>query len=180
MTVAASYQGLKNPLRVIEAVSQLTDLQKQRLHLQWFGKTVVANGDSSVYEHACELVKEYGLENCVTLNSETKDIYRIMKESTAVGLFSTVEGLPNTICEGMTLGKPIIMSKVSDYQVLTEGNGFLCDAESVESIKNALVELLETPLERLQEMGKISREKAERLFMQEQIAKQWIDLIETL
>ena len=180
LTVAASYQGLKNPLRVIEAVAQLTDLQKQRLHLQWFGRIVVANGDSSVYERACELVKEYGLENCVTLNSETKDIYRIMKQSTAVGLFSTVEGLPNTICEGMALGKPIIMSKVSDYQVLTEGNGFLCDAESVGSIKNALVELLETPLERLQEMGKISREKAERLFVQEQIAKQWIDLIETL
>lgn len=180
VTVAASYQGLKNPLRVIEAVSQLTDEKKKRLRIQWFGRAVVENGDSSVYESACELVKKYGLENCVVLNTETKDIYRIMKESTVVGLFSTVEGLPNTICEGMMLGKPIIMTKMSDYQTLAEGNGFLCEAESVESIKNSLLELLETPLERLKEMGRISREKAEYLFSKERIVQQWIDLIETL
>lgn len=180
VTVAASYQGLKNPLRVIEAVSQFTDEQKKRLRLLWFGRAVVSNGDSSVYERACELVREYGLEDCVSLNTETKDIYRIMKESTAVGLFSTVEGLPNTICEGMMLGKPIIMSKMSDYQTLAEGNGFLCEAESVESIKNALLELLETPSECLKEMGRISREKAEHLFSKERIVQQWIDLIESL
>lgn len=179
VTVAASYQALKNPLRVIEAVSRLTDKQKKRLRLQWFGRAVVTGG-SSVYERACELVREYGLEDCVELNTETRDIYRIMKESTVVGLFSTVEGLPNTICEGMMLGKPIIMSKMSDYQTLAEGNGFLCEAESVESIKNALLELLETPLERLKEMGRISREKAERLFSEERIVQQWIDLVESL
>ena len=180
LTVAASYQGLKNPLRVIEAVSQLTTEQKQRLRLQWFGKTVVANEGSSVYDRARELVKEYGLEECVILNEATKDIYQIMKDSTAVGLFSTVEGLPNTICEGMMLGKPIVMSKVSDYQILTDGNGILCEAESVESIKNALIELLNSSPERLKQMGEVSQEKAKKLFAQKQITQQWIQLVENI
>ena len=180
LTVAASYQGLKNPLRVLEAVSLLDDAHRARLDLQWYGKIEVTTGDTAVYDRAVQLREELGLESCVTLNPDTKEIYEIMAESDAVGLFSTVEGLPNTICEGMMLGKPIVMSTVSDYKVLTEGNGFYCDPNSVESIRDALASLLDADDATLAQMGKCSREKALRLFDTDVTAGQWVSLIERL
>lgn len=178
LAVAASYQGLKNPIRVIEAVSLLSSEQKAKLEINWYGRAEVTTGDTTVYDKAISLIKEYGVGDSIHLNNETNDIYRIMQNSDAVGLFSTVEGLPNTICEAMTIGRPIVMSKVSDYDVLVTDNGYLCDPESVESIKDALVRLIETPKEELRRMGDSSREKAKELFSAEAITRQWIEIIE--
>lgn len=180
LTVAASYQGLKNPLRVIEAVSLLDDDRKSRLDLQWYGKIEVTTGDTRVYERAVQMVSELQLSSCITLNPETKEIYQIMAVSDAVGLFSTVEGLPNTICEGMMLAKPIVMSTVSDWEVLTEGNGFSCDPNSAESIRDAIAGLLDADDTTLARMGKCSREKALSLFDQDVTVGKWIELIEHL
>lgn len=180
ITVAASYQELKNPHRVIEAVRLLNDEQKSRLEINWYGQKRLNNGDTTVYDDAIKKISEYQLESCIHLNGETKDIYRIMSESDAVGLFSTVEGLPNAICEGMMLGKPIIMSTVSDYESLTEGNGIFCDPKSVESIRDALIKLLSYSPEELQQMGDKSFEKAKKLFNKDVVCDQWIDLIEKI
>jgi glycosyltransferase involved in cell wall biosynthesis len=70
------------------------------------------------------------------------------------------------------------MSRVSDYDVLVTDNGYLCDPKSVESIKDALVKLIETPKEELERMGNSSKEKAKELFSAEAITKQWIQIIE--
>lgn len=178
LAVAASYQELKNPLRVIEAVNLLTDEQKSKLEINWYGSQEVTTGNTEVYDKAVSMIKKYNLENCIHLHNETNEIYKIMQDSDVVGLFSTVEGLPNTICEAMTIGRPIVMSKVSDYDVLVSDNGYLCDPERVESIKDALVKLVDTPKEELERMGNSSKEKAKELFSAEAITRQWIDIIE--
>lgn len=180
LTVAASYQELKNPLRVIEALHMLRPELRERLDLQWYGRAEVTEGNTEIYDEAQKRIKDLCLESCICLNSETKDIYNIMADSDAIGLFSTVEGLPNAICEGMMLGKPIIMSRVSDYEILAEGNGFLCDPMSAESIKKAIEELLSVSPDKLADMGKLSREKAEKFFSKEAVIGQWIELIEEL
>lgn len=96
----------------------------------------------------------------------------------AVGLFSTVEGLPNTICEAMTIGRPVLMSKVSDYDVLVSENGVLCDPSSIESIKGALEKMLSFSTSELEKMGNLSKEKAKRLFSSDVITQQWQEIIE--
>lgn len=101
-----------------------------------------------------------------------------MNEADAVGLFSKYEGLPNAICEGMMLGKPIVMTRVSDYATLVDdSNGFLCDWDSSETIKNALLRLINLRKDELLEKGKNSKTRAERLFSKERIIKQWTDFI---
>ncbi len=177
MVVAASYQGLKNPIALVEAVNLLTDEQKEKIYIDWYGQSKVVEG-TEIYDTARANVEKYGLSKVVSLNEETKEIYKKMAESDAVGLFSTVEGLPNVICEGMTIGRPVVMSTVSDYGVLVTDNGYLCDPNSIESIRDALVKLIETPTEELKKMGESSKQKAKELFSAEVIEKQWIDLIE--
>ena len=180
LTIAASFQELKNPVRFVEAVNLLSNEQKAKLKINWYGRFEVTSGNTAVYDKVSKLIEEYGLSDCIHLNDETNDIYRIMSESDAVGLFSVVEGLPNTICEAMTIGRPVVMSKVSDYDVLVTDNGYLCDPESIESIKESLVKLVETPEDELMKMGDSSKEKARNLFSGEAITRQWTEIIERL
>lgn len=177
LVVAASYQELKNPLGVIAAVDLLGKEDRARLRIDWYGRAEVTIGDTKIYDEAVRRIKENGLQDTIVLHGETQDIYSIMQSSDVVGLFSTVEGLPNAICEGMMLGKPIIMTRVSDYDVLTDGNGILCDPDP-ESIASAFRRLLALSHEELEEMGKMSAEKAKKLFGKESIIRQWVEVIE--
>ena len=89
-----------------------------------------------------------------------------------------MEGLPNAICEGMMNGKPIIMTKVSDYADLVDDtNGVLCDWDNPESIKYALLDAMQWSVDELREKGINSKNKAENLFSSKVIMNQWIKLI---
>lgn len=181
IVVAASYQGLKNPINVIEAVNKLSEAQQKRLIIDWYGRKEVTTGNVEIAEQAERLVAQYGLDACVHLNEATHEIYKEMCNADAVGLFSLYEGLPNAVCEGMMLGKPILMTRMSDYaRLVTKDNGFLCDAEDVQSIKGALVSFLQASDETLESMGRSSRERAMELFAADRIVEQWEALFEKL
>ena len=180
LIVAASYQELKNPIRLVEAVNGLSRSDQEKIKIDWFGRKEAVIGSDEYYNKVEKLVEQYNLQDCINLHDETKQIYEHMNNADVVGLFSTVEGLPNAICEGMMLGKPIIMSKVSDYRTLTDGNGITCDANSVESIREALKTIIDMPEKELLKMGEISRQKAERLFSVNEIVEKWHNLIEGL
>ena len=173
VVIAASYQDIKNPRGLIEAISLLDDDEKGKLKVNWYGRIEVVEGDRKEYDSACELIKKTGLENVVVLHGETRDIYQKMINSDAVALFSKVEGLPNAICEGMVLGKPILMSKVSDYSVLVDGNGFVCNPQDILSIEDCIRKFLSLSLEERRIMGQKSYELGEELFSINTIVKQW-------
>lgn len=178
IVVAASYQYLKNPIGVVNALILLSDNERSMIRIDWYGKKEVLSGDTRAYDEAIELIKQHGLGDVIELHEDTKEIHDRMHEADMIGLFSSVEGLPNAICEGMTLGKPVIMSKVSDYNVLIdESNGFLCDWDSAESIKNVLIEASSLSVDDLGQMGECSRLKAERLFENASVIDKWIDVV---
>ncbi|MDD4436553.1 MAG: glycosyltransferase family 4 protein [Tissierellia bacterium] len=180
MVVAASYQYLKNMNGLIEAVNMLSDVEKSMLQIDWYGRIEVTSGNTKAYEEAITKIQEYKLNN-ISLNETTPEIISIMSNSDFVCLFSKVEGLPNVICEGMILGKPIIMSKVSDYDILVnKENGFLCDAEDPVSIKEALLKAINLSKEEISLMGENSRKKADKLFNKNTIIEQWLNLINSI
>lgn len=174
LVVAASYQALKNPVNVIKAISLLDDEEKRRFSLDWFGN---ADVNLSVYEECVRLVMELKLNDIVHLNGPTKQIYQEIASADYVGLFSNVEGLPNAICEAMAMGKPIIMTKVSDFSKLVDGNGFLCDADDVISIRNIFKNILSITDAQRKTMGEISRKLAVQLFDRDVIIDKWQSLI---
>lgn len=179
LLVAASYQYLKNPVNVIEAVNLLTPEEKAKLILDWYGMKQVAREGTRAYEEASGLVNRYHLGQVIRLNDPTPSIIEKMKEADVIGLFSSVEGLPNAICEAMSLGKPVMMSRVSDYAVLVdEKNGVLCDAGDVLSIRKALQMIInQWSDEQLLEKGKNSQAKAGLLFGKERVSGQWMKII---
>lgn len=178
MVVAASYQYLKNPIGVVNALALMSDDERSRIRIDWYGKKEVLSGDTRAYDEAIELIEQHGLGDVIALHGETKQIQDRMNEADVVGLFSSVEGLPNAICEGMSLGKPVIMSKVSDYDVLIdESNGFLCDWDSAESIRDVFIKASSLTIDKLVQMGECSRHKAERLFENASVIDKWINVV---
>ena len=175
LIVAASYQRLKNPLNLIEAVKLLSEEDKEMLVIDRYGSTRV---DDCVFSESQQRVTSYDLSNTIRLHDVSNDIPNLMVKADVVGLFSSVEGLPNAICEGMTLGKPIIMTRVSDYNTLVDdSNGWLCDWDDVEGIKNSLLNVINETTKILLEKGELSKEKAEMMFEQEVNMNRWVDII---
>ncbi len=174
--IAASYQYLKNPIGVIKALNLMTSSQRNMIHIDWYGNasSVIS---SKVYSECCDLIKEYGLSDIISLNEATSSVQDRMNEADIVALLSNVEGLPNTICEGLTIGKPIIMSYISDYDKLVDSsNGFLVEWDNYEEIKNIFVRASELSVTQLYELGKKSKEKAKILFSKQNTINQWISL----
>lgn len=178
IVVAASYQYLKNPIGLIKALILLNENERKKIKVDWYGRIEVTKGDRRAYDDAVSLIEDNNLHDIIQLHKPTNDILNRMNEADVVALFSELEGLPNAICEGMMIGKPIVMSKISDFSVLVDSsNGFLCDWDSPESIKKVLISAVNLSDVQLAEMGVKSKEKAEKLFSSETIINQWKNLL---
>lgn len=176
--VAASHQYLKNAMGLARAIVLLNKEQLSMLRVDWYGSKEISGYGSKAFDEVKAFVESNGLQNTILFHKPTTDLGNRMNEADIVALFSQLEGLPNTICEGMCLGKPIIMSRVSDYNVLVDtSNGFLCDWDNDVSIKEALEQALSLSDEELKAMGRASKEKANKLFSKENIVTQWMSLI---
>ena len=181
LLVAARYEPVKNLLGLLKAVNSLTAEEKAQLEIHWYGnENVVADGES-VLQQGKKFVKENGLQHTVFLHPATDKIYEKMANTDYVALFSYAEGLPNAIIEGMSLKKPVVMSKVSDYAVLVdESNGFCCDPNSTEDIANAIRKAMDTTQEQRQAMGQKSYEKIRNVCSRQAVIAQWCSLIDDL
>lgn len=178
IVVAASYQALKNPINLIRSLDLLTEEERRKIRIDWYGEKVVSeNEGSKIYDESLHLIKKNNLISCICLHESTKDIYEKMSKSDYVALFSSVEGLPNSICEAMTLGKPILMTPVSDYKIFIKDNGFIVPNTSPDAISTSIRLLFNIFEDQLLCMGSESRRRAISLFSENVNIEKWISLI---
>lgn len=178
LVVAAGYRRLKNMAGLVTAVNLLDSEYRKQLVIEWYGDIDDYEG-SAPFDETIAKIREYNLQENIFLHPATKDILSIMAQADVVGLFSHYEGLPNVICEGMTLGKPIIMSRVSDFDYLVdERNGFLCNANDPESIAAAICALIDMPIAELVRMGDASQAKSKALFDKTAIIDSYLNLLQ--
>lgn len=176
--VPASFYSVKNPQGVIAALSKMTKEERDGINIDWYG---LPEGElDEETQSLINKIKEAGVDDVLKVYKKTASISNVIKEADIVGLFSQREGLPNAICEGMMLGKPILMSRMSDYTVLVDSsNGLLCDANDPFSIKNAILKYKKMSEADLIQMGVNSKRKADALFSEERVLQKWIDIIES-
>ena len=175
--VPASYREVKNPYGLLDALKLMSDEELSLFDITWYGETY--KGTLPYFVKLKETIQKNNLQHVFILKDTTTDIANRMNEADVVALFSSSEGLPNAICEGMMLGKPIVMTRVSDYDILVdERNGFLCDWNDAESIKKALSEMFLASNDKLRAMGIASYDRAVGLFSEETNVSKWIQTIE--
>ena len=176
--VAGAYSKVKNLVRLVEAVSKLSEDERSALQIDWYGK-MNANEEAIRIQAECEkLVKHHKLEDSILFHDAVRDIAQRMRSSDVVALFSLWEGLPNSICEAMALGKPVIMTRISDYSTLVDGNGVTCDPLDEQSICDALREVVKWNEKDLKKKAMRSLELANVLFSGEKILVMWKTLFE--
>lgn len=164
LIVAARLDRNKNAQGLLLALHALRVSQPAlRLRVDWYGDQ---KAEPEELREVQEGIIDLGLEEVFRLHPSTDNIHDFMSQAIAVVLPSFYEGLPNAVCEGMALGKPILMSAVCDAGNLVQDgvNGFLFDPYSPESMADAIARFARlTPEDRVR-LGRASRARAEKLF----------------
>jgi glycosyltransferase involved in cell wall biosynthesis len=164
LVVPARLDRNKNPKRLLSALKLLTASQPSlRLRVDWYGDQ---KAEPEVLHEMEKGIIDLELEGVFRLFPATDNIHDVISQADAVVLPSFYEGLPNAVCEGMMLGKPILMSAVCDAgNLVREGvNGFLFDPNSPSSIADAICRFSKLSHDERNRSGKASRAKAELLF----------------
>jgi glycosyltransferase involved in cell wall biosynthesis len=99
-----------------------------------------------------------GLQNHVRITGwlSNAQVRQELLDSRVMVLPSFAEGLPVVIMEALALGRPVVTTYVAGIPELVQPgiNGWLVPAGSVDALVAALRDALQTPLDRLEEMGK--------------------------
>ena len=124
-------------------------------------------GDGPLRGEIEALVKRHRLDACVHLVGwkSNAEVRALITESRALVLPSFAEGLPVAIMESLALGRPVISTWIAGTPELVEPGvcGWLVPPGSVEALASAIRELLDTPIDELERMGKRGAERvAER------------------
>jgi len=124
----------KRLTRLIEAASKLKGENYN------FKLLLVGDGpDNNLYK---EKVKNSNLENFIQFLGKKKNPYPYFKISDCVVLTSEYEGYPVVFLESFVLNRPIITTKVSDYQIIQDKYGYVTEKD-VDSIYNSMKTMIE-------------------------------------
>lgn len=120
--------------RIIEASKRLVD-EKYQFQILFIGD----GPDSMMYD---DMIKTYGLENVIINLGRQVNPYPYYKIADAVLLSSEYEGYPVVFLESMIMNKPILSTKVSDWEGLNDKNGKFCDFDT-ESVYEMMKDYLD-------------------------------------
>ncbi|PSB25925.1 colanic acid biosynthesis glycosyltransferase WcaL [Stenomitos frigidus ULC18] len=145
----------KGQLLLLEAASQLMQ--------QGVAFKLVLVGDGPLRGELEILIKHLALHDRVKITgwASGTQVRQAILAARALVLPSFAEGLPVVIMEALALGRPVISTYVAGIPELIEPEacGWLVPPGSVEDLVIAMQKALQTPVEKLEEMGNIGAER---------------------
>lgn len=151
----------------------LRDKYKDKIEFKLIGKTDIDN-KSGVKE---EVLQEWLEEGYFSRINYQTDMVPVYTESDIVVLPSYREGMPKTLLEACSVGRPIVTTNaIGCRECVDEGiNGFKVQIKSSEELANAIEKLIIDDQLRLK-MGVESRLKAEREFDQKNVISKHLEI----
>lgn len=166
----------KNLLNYIRAISQVVNrlsssAEKIPLQVFWVGRIE----NRAIYNSALSMIETLQLQKIFHFVPEQTDILPFYHKAFVFVLPSIYEGLPNVVCEAMSCGLPILCSDVSDHPYLVEQgeNGFLFNPKDVDNMTEMMMKMYNLSSMERRKMGVKSREKAEKLFSENDFLKSY-------
>lgn len=170
--IPSAHRDVKNLNGLIEAVNLLSPEERMKIHIDWYG---MDKGDGSL-QKGKELIKKYKLTAIFSFHNAVSNIAELMKRADLIGIFSHYEGLPNAICEGMMMGKPVICSEVSDMTHLLNKKQ-LVKANDPVDIKNKLIFYIQTSQVELETLGEKNYQTAIKEFDKSKNVEKYLKLL---
>lgn len=164
--VFARYDKLKNYERLVEVVTAIK-AKGYSLCLEWFGSCHMSNGSFYPdYLNLMDLITNNDICDCFKFHDQISNVSSQIAKSDAVCIASLWEGFSNTIAEGISCGRPMIVSDVSDNSVMVHDgeNGFLFNPFEINEIIKTFEKFLRLSRAERAQMGDKSRKIAESLF----------------
>ena len=128
----------KKLTRIIEASKKLKE-EKSKFKVLFIGD----GQDTQLYQ---EKVKEYNLQDIILFLGRKENPYPYFTMSDCIILSSDYEGYPVVYLESFVLHKPIITTKVSDYEQVEDGRGMVVEKDT-QSIYMAMKEFIQNGYE---------------------------------
>jgi len=138
-------------------------------------------GDGDEKEEYIKLAKDKNVYEQVIFSSYVprKKMPRKYQDADVFVLPSYNEGMSNALLEAMSCGLPVVVTNVGGTEELVDKtNGFVFSPGNVEELVKILKELYFNK-EKLEELGKNSRKKAEQ-FNWNNIANKYLELFNTI
>jgi len=107
------------------------------------------------------LIDSWIEEGLIDYLGTTDNVLAVVQQADCVVLPSYREGLPRTLLEAASMGKPIITTDTAGCRhVVDDGkNGFLCQVRSAEDLANKMLKMLQSSPEERRRMGERGRLK---------------------
>jgi glycosyltransferase involved in cell wall biosynthesis len=178
LLVVASHRSLKNLNGLVDALELLSSTERNRIEVEWYGDKLTEPYWDDSFPQATYKIDLLKLGDMIRFYPATDEILSKIQDADAVGLFSFYEGFPNTVCEGMACGKPVVCSTVSDLPALfSDRRDLLCDPADPHSIASAIKKLLNLSNDELLETGYKNLILAKENFNKEHIIDQYSKLL---
>lgn len=170
----ANLRPQKDHLTLIRAMARVARRQPDA-HLLVVG----ASPDASYRTRIEEEIARLGLARRVSLLGERRDVDAILRECDIGVLSSIAEGLPLALVEYAMAGLASVATRVGQCaEVLDEGRaGILVPAGEPERLADAILSLLESPVQRVA-LGEMFRRRARCLYSADSIVGQVCEVYE--
>lgn len=128
------------------------------------GATLRLVGTGPLMNPLATLARELGIAERIDLSGHREDIETVLADADFGVLPSRIEGLSNTLLEGMAAGLPMIASRVSGSEDLVRSgdNGWMFDPDDVDALARCLAQAALLPVAQRLAMGGRARETVEQ------------------
>jgi glycosyltransferase involved in cell wall biosynthesis len=111
-------------------------------------------GQGRLVEEMRSLARDLGIERRTHFLGQRSDVPALMSGAAAVVLPSVQEGLPRCVLEAMSMGTPVVATRIrGTAELLENGTGYLVEVGDVEGLASALRSVLARP-DASREMGR--------------------------
>jgi glycosyltransferase involved in cell wall biosynthesis len=158
----------------VEAARQLR-LEFSDVRFQLLGFLDVLNR-TAISRRQMQIWTEQGI---IDYLGETDDVRSYISNADCVVLPSYREGLPRTLLEAASMGRPIIATDVTGCREVVDHNvnGYLCKVRDANDLAEKMKDMIRLSIDERREMGYKGREKVEREFNERVIVARIINII---